>query len=173
MFKSFLFISDNSEGWIATHIIHFFDTSVDTGLPAASSERKINENDIQKYFGSIEQMLETKFSMLEKRIIPDQGVPGAECKMETYMQKYFGYFEKKLETKLSMLGKRLTPDERFLAAECKINENNMQNYFGNIEQMLETKFSILEKRSIPDQIFPVAECKIDDNYMCICKIILE
>ena len=89
MFKYFLFVSDNSIGWIATHIIHFFDTSVDTGLPAAAGERKINENNIQKYFGSIEQMLETKFSMLEKRVIPDQRVPGAECKIDETYAKIF------------------------------------------------------------------------------------
>ena len=69
----FLFISENSKGWIASHIIHFMDTPMDTELPA--TECKINENDIENYFGNIEKMLESKISMLEKRYIsdPDSG----------------------------------------------------------------------------------------------------
>ena len=106
---------------------------------------------MQNYFGIIEHMLETKFSMLEKRFVPDEKFPATECKTdENKIQKYFGYIENYHETKFSLLERRFVLDEGFPAIECKIDDNNMQNYFENIEQIFETKLSILEKKFTPD-----------------------
>ena len=72
----FLSISEYSKGWIST--------------------RKIDENDMQNYFGNIEKIFESKLTTLEKN-----------------MHNYFGNIEKMLESKLSSLEKRFIPDQGF------------------------------------------------------------
>ena len=158
LFYYFLFISPNSKGWISTC--------------------KIDENDMQNYFGNVEKMLESKLSKLEKSFISDQGFPTAEIKIdEKDMHNYFGNIEKMLESKFSVIEKRFIPDPESPTAEIKINENDMQNYFANIEKMLETKLSKLEKSFIPDQGFPTTEIKIDEkdmhNYFASIEKMLE
>ena len=81
---------------------------------------------MQKYFGYFEKNLETKFSMLGKRLTPDERFLAAECKInENNMQNYFENIEQMLETKFSILEKRSIPDQIFPVAECKIDDNYM------------------------------------------------
>ena len=62
---------------------------------------------MHNYFGNIEKMLESKFSVIEKRFIPDPGSPTAEMKINGKdMQNHFADIEKMLETKFSSLEKK-------------------------------------------------------------------